>query len=67
MNKHRDNKNYIHWSLEKTAMLLTKASSYYRLLNHLLQLYFWLFQKLSSLWSDLHEWKKEHLVAMTTS
>jgi len=25
MSKHRDNKNYSHWSLEKTAMLLSKA------------------------------------------
>ena len=36
MNKHRDNKNYSHWSLEKTAMLLSKASSYSRLPNHLI-------------------------------
>ena len=36
MSKHRDNKNYSHWSLEKTAMLLSKASSYNGLPNHLL-------------------------------
>ena len=28
MNKHRDNKNYSHWSLEKTALLLTKVLLY---------------------------------------
>ena len=35
MNKHRDNKNYSHWSLEKTALLLTKVLFYNKQINNI--------------------------------